>query len=178
MPLSVRRTLAEMPVRLALVLAAGARGAARPRAGALLVAAALALGACGGTRPSATLRAPTATAACTLKAGDRRVDGVLLHVPERARPPLPLVLAFHGAGGTGDGFAAYSGLSEAADAYGFAVLYPSASRNHFWSLNRAMGTRDLEALRALVPRALAAACGDPRRVFATGVSNGGGFAAR
>jgi len=89
------------------------------------------------------------------------------------------MLAFHGAGGTGDGFADYTGLSETADAHGFAVLYPSASsRTHFWALNRAMGTRDIDALRALIPRALGVACGDPARVYATGVSNGGGFTAR
>ena len=106
------------------------------------------------------------------------MDGVLLHVPPRARAPLALVLAFHGAGGTGDGFADYSGLSATADAHGFAVLYPSAARGHFWSLNRKMGTRDIETLRALIPRALAVACGDATRVYATGVSNGGGFTAR
>ena len=39
-----------------------------------------------------------------------------------------------------------------------------------------MCTNDLDNLRALLPQAFALACTD--RVFATGVSNGGGFAAR
>ena len=145
----------------------------------VLVLAVLAFAVCDASNPSAAL-APTATRTpCTPASGDQRVDGVLLHVPPHARAPLPLVLAFHGAGGTGDGFALYTGLSETADAHGFAVLYPSASsRTHFWALNRNMGTRDIDALRALLPKALTAACGDPTRVYATGVSNGGGFTAR
>src|SRR3954447_20961360 len=77
----------------------------------LLVLAVLGLAACGASDPSAAL-APTATApSCTPTGGDQRVDGVLLHVPPHARAPLPLVLAFHGAGGNGDDFAGYTGLS-------------------------------------------------------------------
>jgi polyhydroxybutyrate depolymerase len=107
------------------------------------------------------------------------LGSALLHVPPRPRAPLPLVLAFHGAGGTGRGMAEYSGLSKTADKEGFAVLYPSAASNrHFWSLNRAMAPDDIGLLRALLPQAMRAACADPARVFATGVSNGGGFAAR
>jgi polyhydroxybutyrate depolymerase len=115
---------------------------------------------------------------CRPIAGDQELDGALLHVPPRAQAPLALVLAFHGAGGTGAGFAEESQLSKTADAHGFAVLYPNAATRHFWSLNRKMGTADIDRLRALLPRALTAACGDPARVFATGVSNGGGFTAR
>src|SRR3954454_6458643 len=118
--------------------------------------AALVVAACGASPPAAALG--PAPPAWTPVAGDQRVDGVLLHVPPHPRAPLALVLAFHGAGGTGDGFADYTGLSETADAHGFAVLYPSAaSRTHFWALNRAMGTRDIDALRALIPHALAVA---------------------
>lgn len=103
----------------------------------------------------------------------------LLHVPGRAKAPMPLVLAFHGAGGNGPGMATYSGLSKTADEYGFAVLYPSAgSSSHFWSLNSAMKPNDVDSIKALLPQAMQAACGDRTRVYATGVSNGGGFAAR
>ena len=123
---------------------------------------------------------PTIAAAdCRPAPGDRMLGSALLHVPPHAGTPLPLVLAFHGAGGAGPGMADYSGLSDTADADGFAVLYPSAaSSRHFWSLNRAMAPDDIGRLRALLPQAMQAACTDPARVFATGVSNGGGFAAR
>jgi polyhydroxybutyrate depolymerase len=103
----------------------------------------------------------------------------LLHIPPHAKAPLPLVMVFHGAGGDGPGMADYSGMSKTGDTYGFAVLYPTAgSARHFWSLNGDMHPDDLAGIRALLPKAIAAACADPTRVYATGVSNGGGFAAR
>ncbi len=137
---------------------------------AALVALALVYG------PTDTPQPASAAADCVPVAGNHALGDALLHVPNRK--PVALVLAFHGAGGSGEGFAEESGLSKTADAHGFAVLYPNAAARHFWSLNRAMGTADIDRLRALLPRALAATCTDPERVFATGVSNGGGFAAR
>jgi polyhydroxybutyrate depolymerase len=120
-----------------------------------------------------------AASSCTARPGDRKLGDALLHVPPRPRASMPLVLAFHGAGGSGAGFAVESGLSKTADAHGFAVLYPSASSaRKFWSLSRSTGNVDVERVEALIPQALAAVCGDPKRVFATGVSNGGGFTAR
>jgi polyhydroxybutyrate depolymerase len=103
----------------------------------------------------------------------------MLYVPAKARAPVPLIVAFHGAQGTGDGFADESGLSLSADRHGFAVLYPTAgSSRRFWSLNRASQPDDVARLRALLPQAERRACADPKRLYATGVSNGGGFAAR
>src|ERR1700754_5292421 len=97
----------------------------------------------------------------------------LLHVPRHPKAPLPLVLAFHGAGGDGAGMASYSGLSATGDKYGFAGLYPTAgSSRHFWSLNRSMGPDDVARIRALLPQAEQAACADTTRIYATGVSNG------
>src|SRR3954470_14970559 len=114
---------------------------------------------------------------CVPATGDRMLGDALLHVPA-GRTPVALVLAFHGAGGTGPGMAEYSGLSQTGDEHGFAVLYPSAASRHFWALNAKMGTADIDALKALLPTALTDACVDATHVFATGVSNGGGFAAR
>jgi polyhydroxybutyrate depolymerase len=37
---------------------------------------------------------------------------------------------------------------------------------------------DVGSIKALLPKAMQAACADPARIYATGVSNGGGFAAR
>src|SRR3954463_14998878 len=47
---------------------------------------------------------------CVPKPGDRMLGSALLHVPAGAKAPLPLVMAFHGAGGTGPGMAGDSGL--------------------------------------------------------------------
>jgi polyhydroxybutyrate depolymerase len=130
-----------------------------------------------GCAAGATRTAPVA--ACSPARGDTSVGDALLHVPRTARAPLPLVVAFHGAGGSGAGFAEESGLSRSADRHGFAVLYPQAgSSRRFWSLNRAARPDDVQRLRAVLPEATRRACADPRRLYATGVSNGGGFAAR
>jgi polyhydroxybutyrate depolymerase len=130
---------------------------------------------------AAPTRQPRAIAAvdCRPAVGDQMLGTALLHVPKHPRTPLPLVLAFHGAGGDGPGMASYSGLSATADKYGFAVLYPTAgSSHHFWSLNTEMYPNDVAKIRTLLPQAEQAACADVTRIYATGVSNGGGFAAR
>src|SRR6201992_3599828 len=116
---------------------------------------------------------------CQPQRGNHMLGTALLHVPKNATPPLALVIAFHGAGGDGPGMAGYSGLSDTADAKGFAVLYPTAANStHFWSLNASMPGDDVTKLKALLPQAEQAACADPFKIYATGVSNGGGFAAR
>ncbi len=122
---------------------------------------------------------PPAAEPCQPHVGDQMLGDALLHVPQRARLPMALVIAFHGARGNGPGFAQYTGFSHTADRHGFAVLYPTAgSAGHFWSLNHAMAPDDVGRIQALLPQAEQAACADSQRIFATGVSNGGGFAAR
>jgi polyhydroxybutyrate depolymerase len=138
---------------------------------ALVVSSVAALVAYYPTDPPQTAAAATD---CVAAPGAHRIGDTLLDIPPK--PPVGLVFAFHGAGGTGDGFAGGTGFSDAADKHRFAVLYPSAAAHQFWSLNAKMGTTDLDNVRALLRQALALACTD--RVFATGVSNGGGFTAR
>ena len=133
-----------------------------------------------GPHPAAASR-PTVAAdgSCLPARGSTRIGDALLHVPAGAKPPLPLVVAFHGAFGSGPGFEPESGLSRSADRHGFAVLYPTAgSSRHFWSLNRSSAPDDVARVRDLLPQAERLACADRRRVYATGVSNGGGFTAR
>jgi polyhydroxybutyrate depolymerase len=153
-------------IALALLLGAGA------------VLAATGCGDRTASSPDRTTSAPAARGACVPSRGDRMLGDALLHVPRRARAPLPLVIVFHGGGGTGPVMAQYTGLSRTADRHGFAVLYPTAASSQFWSLNRATRPDDIVRLRKLLPRAMRASCADRRRVYATGVSNGGGFTAR
>jgi polyhydroxybutyrate depolymerase len=116
---------------------------------------------------------------CQPLRGNHMLGDALLHVPAHVKLPAPLVVVFHGAGGDGPGMASYSGMSKTADDEGFAVLYPTAgSAHHFWALNASMPGDDINRLKALLPKAEQAACADPYKLFATGVSNGGGFAAR
>jgi polyhydroxybutyrate depolymerase len=91
---------------------------------------------------------------------------VVLHAPRDAYKPRPLVIAWHGAGQTAAEFASSTGLSRLADRAHFLVAYsPSEGRGDSWN------TGALDQVEA-------AACVDPARVFVTGVSNGGGPAAR
>lgn len=106
----------------------------------------------------------------------------LVHVPRwGAGRRLAVVLAFHGAHGDGPGMADYSGLSPLADRDHFVVVYPTAaSKRHFWTLNArdASAPDDVGFIARLLDVLPSRVCMDPRRVYATGVSNGGGFAAR
>jgi polyhydroxybutyrate depolymerase len=132
---------------------------------------------------SASSTAPASVVSCN--PGDRTlsvsVDGdshkALLHVPRGARGRLPLVLAFHGAYDDARFTSVYFGLSRLADRKHFAVLYPQASHGRFWELPRGQH-EDVNTVRALLDRVERAPCIDGSRVYATGVSNGGGFTAR
>jgi polyhydroxybutyrate depolymerase len=162
-------------VRLAVALAVAAASAA------VMIAAAS--GGDGVPRAAAHTAAQTADHTCA--AGDHTlhftIDGqahqALLHVPPSRAGRLPLVVAFHGAQYGARFVSVYYGLSPVADAQGFAVLYPQASHDVFWQLP-ANQTEDVEAVRVLLDRAVALSCVDATRVYATGASNGGGFAAR
>jgi polyhydroxybutyrate depolymerase len=109
------------------------------------------------------------------------VRAVHLHAPPGAVRPLPLVLALHGAGETGTDFAADTGFSRLADRERFFVAYPSAAGPHaFWNMSGqvAGAPNDVEALERSLDELERVGCIDGSRVFATGVSNGGGMAAR
>lgn len=105
---------------------------------------------------------------------------VVIHIPRGLRPGAPLILALPGAGQTAKDFASYTGYSRLADLKGFAVAYPTAIGSRpFWNITDAPGKPDDVAyLREVIAGALRATCGSPARVGVTGVSNGGGMAAR
>src|SRR5207248_243685 len=91
--------------------------------------------------------------------------------------PLPLVLALHGAGGNGRGMEQYTGLSAFADRYGFVAVYPS-SVPKFWNITASPNKPDDVAfINQLLDVVESQVCIDPERVYATGVSNGGGMVA-
>jgi polyhydroxybutyrate depolymerase len=95
----------------------------------------------------------------------------VLHLP--ASPsghPLALVIALHGYDGNGESFEQDTGFSTLADKDGFAVLYPS-SHGSQWAVTTS--TRDVVFITDLLNRVEQIACIDPRRIYATGVSNGG-----
>jgi polyhydroxybutyrate depolymerase len=108
----------------------------------------------------------------------------LLQVPAtltRGRP-APLVLVFHGGGATAEGTEHMTGFSALADREGFLVAYPAGvGRN--WNDGREVTDStahrekgdDVGLVKALIDAIGREHPVDPRRVYATGMSNGGIF---
>lgn len=102
----------------------------------------------------------------------------LVHVPAGGLPARPgAVLVFHGGGGSGGRVMGTSAMNTAADQGGFLAVYPNAidgKWNNGKSANAGSGD-DVGFVRALI-KVLEQDYGvEPGRVFATGISNGGGF---
>lgn len=109
----------------------------------------------------------------------------ILHVPRAydARRPTPLVLAFHGAGTNATIMALSTGLSAKADRAGFLVAYPNGTGKGglllIWNSGGYRGPKagelpdDVAFVRAILDDLAKAANVDRKRVYATGISNGG-----
>ena len=148
---------------------------------AALFAAAAAIAAVATTSAAVSAQAPAACGAAPPH-GSRQialsVDGqartVLLHVPAvRAGERLPLVLAFHGFGGSGTEMERETGLSTLANSARFIVAYPIALGGR-WSVYAGVRSeRDVDLARATIDYVASRYCTDASRVYAVGVSNGG-----
>jgi len=131
---------------------------------------------CGG---SAGYPAGTTTEDSLLFGGKKRTFRV--HVPPNAgAAPLPVVLAFHGGGGSGDQAEGSFLFDAIADRERFVVVYPDGSGLvRTWNGGGCCGASaednvdDVGFVRALLGKVDGALCVDDRRVFATGMSNGG-----
>jgi polyhydroxybutyrate depolymerase len=175
----------------------------RRRPVAVVLAAALALGLAGVAGPSGAevpavppardLSAPLSVAGCTAGREERQTREftlrlatpqgertALVRVPARAAVARsPLVVALHGGGRSGRFMKRYSGLGRIGDRAGFAMVFPDATGEHrFWNLDAGSAPDDVGFVEELIERVATVACVDPGRVFAVGVSNGGGLAAR
>lgn len=132
-----------------------------------------------------------------LKAGEyqRTLAGqrkYLLHIPARYDPaqPAPLVLFFHGGGGHMEQGARDYGWREQAERAGFVVAFPNGSSRlprqrlatwnagHCCAYARDNNIDDVGFTRQLVAAIAREVNIDRRRVFATGMSNGGMMAHR
>jgi polyhydroxybutyrate depolymerase len=140
---------------------------------------------------ASALLTPTAASAQQIEVQGRKV---LIHVPPGYDPghPAPLVLAFHGGGGSAAFMADDSryGLQREADRDGFIVAFPNGAsrlpggRFATWNAGgccgyaRDQGSDDVGFARAVVGAIEARYAVDASRVFATGMSNGGMMAHR
>jgi polyhydroxybutyrate depolymerase len=135
--------------------------------------------------PGALAAGPCAAAPAAGSRGTHIVFGARrrffqLHVPPQvpAGARLPLVLALHGAGGSGTQMERYSGFSNQADLHGFLVVYPS-SAGPKWNITGARaGADDVGFISQVLTDVEQSVCVDTSRVFAAGISNGAGMSAR
>lgn len=103
-----------------------------------------------------------------------------VHVPPgyQAGVPTSLVLNLHGLGSSLEQQELLSGMSAKADESGFIVVYPQAGAS-VWNIQSGeIGARDLEFFRQLIEHLEVKLSIDPRRIYATGFSNGGGMVHR
>jgi polyhydroxybutyrate depolymerase len=106
----------------------------------------------------------------------------LLHVPpgyDRARP-TPLVISMHGAGLWPAAQKETSQWNEVADRQGFLVVYPAGMKGsgpRIWHVDQGPRLmRDVRFISELIDKLRAAYNIDPTRIYADGLSNGGGMA--
>lgn len=99
----------------------------------------------------------------------------LLHLPAgySSTARYPLVLAFHGEGGTSAGFETTTGFTTVADNNSFIVVYPEMNGT---SWTTTLGGADITFINALITQLESTYSINAARIFAVGFSNGGGMA--
>jgi polyhydroxybutyrate depolymerase len=110
----------------------------------------------------------------------------LVHAPPAAASgaALPVVLVFHGGGGTAEAQQEWAGMDRVADQEGFLAVYPAGTgrferRLLTWNAGGCCGyasdhdVDDVGFVAALLDDLATRASVDPARVYATGLSNGG-----
>ncbi len=86
-----------------------------------------------------------------------------------------ILFVFHGAGGTGEQMARYTGLTEASAGSGLLVVYPDGIQGH-WNDGRGLTeTNDIGFVRGMIVKIAGEYGLKEPKVFLTGFSNGGFF---
>ncbi len=150
--------------------------------------------------PAHAAPAPALTVgSCSLVVGDQelgvsyagRTYRVLTHVPANAASTRALVVNMHGATQSGPMMRDSSEMNESADRHGYVVAYPTGGyldlgfplpAGNFWNVDGLplfklpvppTAREDTGFVVAIAKQLTASLCLDPRRVYATGASNGG-----
>ncbi len=105
----------------------------------------------------------------------------LIHLPPSYDPnvPTPVVLAFHSAAMNGSAMAKQTGLNDTADRHGFVTVYPNGTGTTslflYWDAGGVRGkpSDDVGFVSRLLDDLGTVVNVDSKRVFATGMSNGG-----
>lgn len=127
---------------------------------------------------------PGTTRPLTVGGSSRRY---VVHAPKGhdLTTPLPVVLALHGATMNGPMMAWFSGLNRKSDEAGFLAVYPNGTGSHsqfFWNGGSGPAAQanvdDVAFIDALLDDLGRAYPVDPKRVYATGMSNGAMMAYR
>ncbi len=118
----------------------------------------------------------------SIVAADGRTRTYVLHVPSGfpIAKPYPLLLVFHGGMGTAERIERGTNFDAKADEKGFIVAYPDGIR-HNWNDGRGTANPDIDDIgfvRQLIGNLELRLPINSKRVYATGVSNGGHFALR
>ncbi len=148
------------------------------------------------TRPKATELGP-GDHSLTMKVGDLNRH-YIVHVPANygGRKPVPVVIMFHGGGGTARGAMRETGWAQKADQEGFLAVFPEAtppdptkpsrfgSNGQVWNDGSGRfhaGERnipDIAFIDAMIDELVARFAVERRRIYATGFSNGASMAFR
>lgn len=104
---------------------------------------------------------------------DRVRDGIL-YIPKTYKPgvPMPLVVQFHGAGGSGR---ALRGTFDMAEEFGFIALAPDSRDDRTWDILLGGFGPDVEFLEAAMRQTLARCAVDRQRMSVSGHSDGASF---
>jgi polyhydroxybutyrate depolymerase len=114
----------------------------------------------------------------------------LLHIPPEldVSSPIPLVFVFHGYTSNAGGARVMSGFDRFSDANKFIVIYPDGTSNEknklSWNGGRccayasSVNVDDVGFIRQIITEMVATYSIDVKRIFATGMSNGGIFSYR
>jgi polyhydroxybutyrate depolymerase len=133
-----------------------------------------------------TAQAALSDITLSLESG-KRTRTAQLHLPDGAdtTKPLPLVIVLHGGGGAAESTMKQTGLSAVADREHFIAAYPNGTSRLFsnrlltWNAGSCCAyaqendVDDVGFIRALVIEIQHRYLIDPKRIYATGLSNGG-----
>jgi polyhydroxybutyrate depolymerase len=148
----------------------------------LFAAVTFGVGGCGGAVANRTpSQSPSAIHNATMTvSGELRSYTVFSPLSQEPKMLIPLVVAIHGYTVDSTEMEASSHFDDLAQQDGFIVVYPQGLNNS-WNAGSCCGHNsndDVGFIRALLDRLVSGGRVDPKRVFVTGMSNGGALAHR